>query len=88
MVDRSANLKKIADVKFYAYAVYDQVIVSIGDTITPGEFSDEEDLKKVVLMKNSDGSEITVTKLLNVVTVGAGAGTDDECTLFVFGRRV
>lgn len=86
MVDRSANLKKIADVKYYASALF-EVIVSIGDTITPSEFSNEEDLKKAVLMKNSDGSEITVTKLLNVITVGAGAGTDDECTLFVFGRR-
>ena len=85
MVDRSASLKKIADVKYYASALF-EVTVSIGDTITLGEFDTSVNLNKAVIMKNSDGSEITCTVLLNVITV-TGAATDEECTLFVFGRR-
>jgi len=85
MVDRSASLKKIADVKYYASALF-EVIVSIGDTITLSEFDTTVNLSNATLMKNSDGSEITCTVLLNVITV-TGAATDEECTLFVFGRR-
>lgn len=85
MVDRSASLKKIADVKYYASALF-EVIVSIGDTITLAEFDTTVNLSNATLMNNSDGSEITCTVLLNVVTV-TGAATDEECTLFVFGRR-
>ena len=85
MVDRSASLKKIADVKYYASALF-EVVVSIGDTITPSEFDTTVNLNKAVIMKNSDGTEVTCTILLNVITV-TGAATDEECTLFVFGRR-
>jgi len=85
MVDRSASLKKIADVKYYASALF-EATVSIGDTITPGEFDTTVNLKKAVIIKNSDGTEIACTVLLNVITV-TGAATDEECTLFVFGRR-
>jgi len=85
MVDRPASLKKIADVKYYASALF-TVTVSVGDSITLAEFDTTVNLSKAVIMKNSDGIEITCTVLLNVITV-TGASTDEECTLFVFGRR-
>ena len=87
MVDRNVNLKKIVDIKYYAAALYDEVIVSTGNTITPSDFSNEENLKTAVIRRNSDGSEITCTVLLNVITVTTLTLTDVECTLFVFGRR-
>lgn len=86
MVDRSACLKKIADVKYYASAVY-EVTVTLGDTITLSEFDTTLALKKAVLMNNSDGAEITCTVALNVVTVTVCPTDNSEATLFVFGRR-
>jgi hypothetical protein len=87
MVDRNVNLKKIADIKYYAAALYDEVTVSTGDTITPSDFNSTENLKTAVIRRNSDGSEITCTILLNVITVTTAALTNVECTVFVFGRR-
>lgn len=87
MVDRSASLKKISDIKYYAAALYDDVTLSTGDTVTPSEFSIEDDLKKAVIMRNDTGAELTCTVLLNVITVTSAAIVDEVCTLFVFGRR-
>ena len=86
MVDRTETLKKIVDVKYYAGAMY-EVEVSNADTITLDDFTTAENLKKAVLMKKSDGSEVTCTHAaLNVITV-TGSGTNMECILFAFGRR-
>jgi hypothetical protein len=90
MVDRSASLKKIADVKYYASAVY-EVVVTLGDTITVTEFDSTVALKKAVLLNNSNGAEITCTVAgaapYNVITVTVCPTDDSEATLFVFGRR-
>lgn len=85
MTNLSPSLK-LKDIKYYAAGVDEAIEVSQNDTITCGDFVDTENLKKAVLMKNSDGSEVTATVANNVITV-TGAVTDQECTLFVFGRR-
>jgi hypothetical protein len=85
LVDRTETLKKIGDVKYFGYAIY-EVEVSIGDTVTLAEFDSGVALKKGVLMNQKDGAEITCTVATNVVTV-TGAATDETCVLFVFGVR-
>jgi hypothetical protein len=85
LVDRSETLKKIGDVKYYGWAVY-EVQVSLNDTVTLDDFSSALNLAKGVLMKQSDGSEVTCSIANNVVTV-TGAGTNIECVLFVYGVR-
>ena len=90
MVDRSTSMKKISDIKYYAAALF-EVTVTLGDTITVGEFDTTVPLKKAVLMNNSDGAEITCTAAgaapYNVITVTVCPTDDSEATLFVFGRR-
>jgi hypothetical protein len=85
MVDRTESMKKILDVKYYAYAVY-EVQVSLNDTITLTDFDSSVALKKAVLMKMSDGTELTQSVALNVVTV-TGTATNVDCILFAFGVR-
>lgn len=78
-------MKKLSDVKYYAAGLY-EVTASNGDTVTLGDFVNTEDLKKVVVIKNTDGTEGTGDIVNNVVTLGS-IGTNMECTLFAFGRR-
>jgi hypothetical protein len=85
MVARTASLQKISDVKYYGWAVY-TVQVSQNDTVPLSDFDDSLELSKVVLMKESDGSEVTCAKSLNDVTV-AGSGTNMNCVLFVYGVK-
>jgi len=85
MVDRTETLKKLKDVKYYAWAVY-TVQVSLNDTVTLSDFADDSALKKAVLMKESDGSEVTCSVANNVVTV-TGSGTNMNCVLFAFGIK-
>jgi len=85
MTNLSPSLR-LKDIKYYAAGVDETITVSQNDTITCGDFVDTEALKKAVLMKNSDGTEVTNTVANNVIRV-TGDGTSMECTLFVFGRR-
>jgi hypothetical protein len=85
LVDRTESLKKLGDVKYYGWGIY-EVQVSLNDTVTLGDFSSSTALKKAVLMKESDGSEITCTISNNVITV-TGTATNADCILFGFGVR-
>ncbi len=85
MVDRSETLCKVADVKYYAWGVYD-VEVSQNDTVTLGDFVTSSNLSKAVLMRKSDGSELTCTVANNVITV-TSAATNAICVLFAFGVK-
>ena len=86
MVDRSESLKKIGDVKHYAWAVY-EVEVSQNDTVTLGDYVTTENLKKAVVMRKDTGAEVTCTHANNNVVTVTGAGTNLQCVLFAFGRR-
>jgi hypothetical protein len=85
MVSLTPTLRTQKEVKFYTWAVYENVVVDQNDTITCPEFTDDVNLSKATLINNSSGAEITTTILLNVITV-TGAATDADCTLFVYGR--
>jgi hypothetical protein len=85
MVDRTESLKKIGDVKYYGYGLY-EVEVSLSDTVTLADFASTVNLGKAVLMKESDGLEVTCTVANNVVTV-TGSGTNMKCILFAYGVR-
>jgi hypothetical protein len=85
MVDRSAALNKIEDVKVYACGLYD-VQVSQGDTVTLGEFSSGTNLLRAVLNRKDTGADVTCTVSNNVVTI-AGAGTNLNCKLYVYGVK-
>ena len=85
MVDRSETLQKLADVKYYAWGVYD-VEMSQNDTVTLGDFIATQNLSKTVLMKKSDGAELTCTVANNVVTC-TGAATNALCVIFAFGVK-
>ncbi len=85
MVARTASLQKISDVKYYGWAVY-TVQVSQNDIIPLSDFDSSLELSKAVLMKESDGTEVTCTKSLNVVTV-TSSGTNMNCVLFVYGVK-
>ena len=84
MVSESISGTRIKDIKYYGWAVYEDLTVTSGDVKTLDDFVDTENLKNATLIQNSDGVEIAVTVLDNTVTVG-GAVTDQECTLFAFG---
>jgi hypothetical protein len=85
MVDRSATLNKIEDVKVYACGLYD-VQVSQGDTVTLGEFSTGTNLLRAVLNRKDTGADVTCTVSNNVVIV-SGAGTNLNCKLYVYGVK-
>jgi hypothetical protein len=85
MVDRSATLNKIEDVKVYACGLYD-VQVSIGDTVTLSEFSNSTTLLRAVLNRKDTGAEVTCTVSNNVVTI-TSAGTNLNCKLYVYGVK-
>ncbi len=86
MVARTVSLQKISDVKYYGWAVY-TVQVSQNDTVPLSDFDSSLELSKAVLMKESDGSEVSCTKSLNVVTVTSSV-TNMNCILFVYGVKV
>ena len=60
MVDRSATLNKIEDVKVYACGLYD-VQVSQGDTTAVPEFSTGTNLLRAVLNRKDTGADVTCT---------------------------
>ena len=80
-------MKKIGDVKYYGWAVY-EVTVSNGDTITVDDFSTSENLKMAVINRQDTGAEVTCTYAANNVVTVTGAGSNLECYLYVFGKRV
>jgi len=85
MVSVSASATKQKNIKYYIWAVYENVVVDMNDTITCNEFTDDVALSESLLVNNSTGAVIATTEALNVVTV-SGAATDADCTLFVYGR--
>ena len=87
MVSLTPTLKTQKEVKFYTWAVYENLVVDKNDTIPCAEFTDDVNLSQAILVNNSSGAKIaTDTILLNVITV-TGDATDADCTLFVYGRR-
>ncbi len=87
MTNITPSAVRIEDIKYYGWAVYEDQVVDLGDTLTLSEFRDDVNLSQVLLVNNASGAVITTSVLNNVVTV-ASAATDAECTLFAFGRRV
>jgi hypothetical protein len=85
MVDRSETTKKVIDVEYFKYAVY-EVEVSTSDTVTLADFTSSTALLQAVLVKMSDGSALTCSISNNVVTV-TGTATNLLCVLFAFGRK-
>jgi hypothetical protein len=85
MVSRTPTLIKRDKVVTYIRNMY-KVEVTQNDTITLGEFDSSKNLKQAWLVKDSDGSEITCTFALNIVTV-TGTATNETCTLFAFGEE-
>lgn len=83
MVDRTLSLQKLSEVKYYAGAMYESQ-VSQNDTFTASEFSNAVNLSKAVVMKKSDGTELTATIALNVVTI-TSAVTNADVQIYVFG---
>jgi len=75
------------DVKYYAWAVYDSLYpVNTNDTFTCKEFIDESNLLQTLLIDDSDGSTVTTSTALNVVTV-TDTVSNIHCTLFVYGVK-
>jgi hypothetical protein len=85
MTSRNAETQRVTDIKYYGSAEY-TITMSQNDTFTATDFTDSANLKKAVLISNADGTELTNTVLLNVVTC-TSAVTNQECTLWVFGVR-
>jgi hypothetical protein len=88
LVNITPSPKAVKDVKYYGWAVYEDVELDEADDVILGEFLDTVNLNQVFIVKNSDGSEVTASILLNVATVTTVGLTDAECTVFAYGRRV
>jgi hypothetical protein len=63
-----------------------EVEVSQNDTVTIDSLHASKALLTGVLYKKSDGTEMTVTKALNVLTV-TGAGTNVDCICLAYGYK-
>jgi len=75
------------DVKYYAWAVYDSLYpVNTNDTFVCKAFVDESNLLQTLLIDDSDGSTVTTSTALNVVTV-TDTVSNIHCTLFVYGVK-
>lgn len=85
MVSRSPKRVQKIDVKYYSAMLYEIEDCDLSDTIPFGDFNGDDDLKKCVLMNQSDGSEVTCTISKNVATI-TGAGSSMDLIAMVFGR--
>lgn len=65
---------------------FGEVEVSLNDTVTFGSFDSSVALLTGKLYKKSDGSEMTTTTALNVLTV-TGAGTNIDCLYIAWGYK-
>lgn len=84
---RYTPASKMRDVKYYAWAVYDSLYpVNTNDTFVCKEFVDESNLLQTLLIDDSDGSTVTTSTALNVVTV-TDTVSNIHCTLFVYGVK-
>jgi hypothetical protein len=88
MVDITPSAKAIKDVKYYGWAVYEDVELDEANHIIFSEFLSTVNLNQVFIVKNSDGTEVTATILLNVATITTVGLSNAECTIFAYGRRV
>lgn len=87
MTSFSPSATKIRDVRYFGWCVYEDLYpLSTGDTVTCRDFVSSVNLTQALLVNNADGTEVSVSVALNVVTV-SGSVDSAECTLFVFGRR-
>jgi hypothetical protein len=85
MVNRSYQINKQADVKFYCWLQAD-VEMSQTDTVTLSEFSSTENVKVATLVRKSDLAVLTNSVSLNQVTC-TNAGLNMQCVLFVAGVK-
>ena len=65
---------------------FGEVEVSLNDTVTFGSFDNSVALLTGKLYKKSDGTEMTTTNALNVLTV-TGAGTNIDCLYIAWGYK-
>lgn len=86
MADRSETVWKAKD-GLDDRVEFGEVIVSLNDTVTLGNFSGSTNLENAVLWKVSDGSEMTNTHAANNVITITGAGTDIRCVYMAKGVK-
>lgn len=85
MVDRSETVWKYKKGILHR-AEFGEVQVSLNDTVTLDGFSSASALMAAKLFKKTDGTEMTSTVALNVITV-TGAGTNIECIYMAYGYK-
>ena len=86
MVNLTPSASRVNDIKYFGWAVYEDVELSQAFTITLGEFIDDVNLDQIFIVNNIDAAEVAGTIANNVITI-TSVVTDVECTIFVFGRR-
>jgi len=87
LVRYSPSAKKTKYVKRLGWAVYDDLYpVNTNDTIVCKDFTDDSNMLQTLLVDDSDGSTVTTSTALNVVTVTETV-SNIHCTLFVYGVR-
>jgi len=88
MSDKPESKLKGKDVKYYYWAVYELSDIDNGDTVTLDEFTTAEHMKKTVMMRKSNGTEITLkAPALNVAEVNDATASNDAVVLFAYGRK-
>ncbi len=85
MVDRTYQVKRQADIKYYIWLEVD-VEMSQNDTVTLQEFSAVENLKVATLVRKSDLTVLTNSISNNQMTC-TNAGINMQCVLFVAGVK-
>ena len=87
MVSYTPSASKLKDVKFYGWAIYEDLYpIDQNDTFVCSEFVDDINLDQALLVNNASGAAVSTSIAMNVVTT-TGAASNLSCTLFVFGRR-
>ena len=85
MVDRSYQVNKQTDIKYFGWMEVD-VELSQNDTATFSEFSVAENINVATLVRKSDATELACSIANNQVTC-TNAGVNMQCVLFLVGVK-
>ena len=86
MADRTKTMWKKKDGILFR-SEYGEATVSNGDTVTFDNFNATSNLVEAYFIKQTDGTEMTVTHAANNVVTVTGAGTNIRCIYLTYGYR-